>query len=238
MRSEEDDFGKWNLSLSEDTENRINEMICENSISDWNIEEVETSQFDEMACFLNDLDECHNEEKYLKVLQFDGMDDCSDNSVEPNICSKFELSKTVFGINCEEDAIIQIINFLRSFNFLWIALKCHSLCVIDESCFFCVIRSSSLRLRQERKRGPFLIKLNEFICNIDQYQSVLKFDFMQNLYDVVTCIEKTLQLIQQSLGDSIGTSIRRGFCQKCSNSQKNFVSYVNIEKKADADNFD
>ena len=161
--------------------------------------ETEAPLFDEMTCFIDDLEECHNQEYNLfydetKVLQLDGMDDYSDSNEELRMNSNLIIDKNVFEINCEVDAIIQLINFLRSFNFIWIALKCHSLCVIDESCFFCNIRSSFLRLRLERKKGPFLIKLNEFICHIDQYQSVLEFDFMQNMDDLVTCIEKTLQL--------------------------------------------
>ena len=53
------------------------------------------------------------------------------------------------------------------------------------------------------------------------------------MYDVVTCIEKTLQLVQVSIGDSLLLAVRRGFCQKCSYSPKTFVSCIDIEVKED-----
>ena len=52
-----------------------------------------------------------------QVPQFDGPNDEFDSF------ASFEKVKSVFGINCEEEGIIKVITFLRSFNFLWIAVR-------------------------------------------------------------------------------------------------------------------
>ena len=78
-------------------------------------------------------------------------------------------SKGIFGINCELKEVITLISFFRSWNTLWISTTEHSLCKLDKKCFLCNIRSSCLRIRQERKTGPRSLKLNEFTCQLDQY---------------------------------------------------------------------
>ena len=110
----------------EDTGNR------NNSFSNCTVDEMQISQLDELDCLADNLEECHDQDyKFIscenKILQFDGIDDCSDDNVDQNLNSKLTLDKAVFGINCEEEDVIHLINFLRSFNFVWIALKCHSL---------------------------------------------------------------------------------------------------------------
>ena len=129
------------------------------------------------------------------------LEDCSFSQLDGFEEESFLLErvKSVYGISCEAEGIRQLINFLRSFNFLWISMKSHPLCVIDEECFFCNIRSSALRLRIERRKGPLLLKLNEFICHIIQYKTVMKFDILNNLSNTNLCIENTLKMIEKLL---------------------------------------
>ena len=95
---------------------------------------------DELAQInLDEIDEA----RYQRIPQLDGFEDIGEKQVE----------KTVFGVNCANDQIIQIINFFRSFNLLWISRTSHSLCSLDKSCFFCNMRSACLRLRQCRQRA-------------------------------------------------------------------------------------
>ena len=121
-----------------------------------------------------------------EILQLDGFDDNSSNGSEQE--------KNIFGVNCEIRKISDLINFFRSFNFLWICMEQHTLCNIEQSCFFCNMRSSCLRLRQLREKGPRCLKLNEFICQLDKYVSILKWDWTSSNENLKTFIENTLKL--------------------------------------------
>ena len=167
-----------------------------------------------------------------QVPQYDGLDD------ESSTMEITEKIKTVFGINCENEGIIQLISFVRSFNFLWIACRSHPLCFIGVACFFCNIRSSVLRLRQERNKGPFLLKLNEFICHIDQYESKSKFNFLENLYDIQACINNTLQLINLDVDLGQFFSFRRACCKGSSNDEKEFILNVQFEDHQGKNSYD
>ena len=61
--------------------------------------------------------------------------------------------------------------------------------------FFCHIRSCTLRLRQERTKGPFAIKLNDFVSQIGQFEEKINFDFMDSLHNLESCIKSTFKLI-------------------------------------------
>jgi len=115
------------------------------------------------------------------IPQLDGIDDLSESSDQ---IEETEPSKDVFGINCEYQEIVQLMNFFRSFNVSWLSSKDHKLCWLDEECFFCNLRSMFLRLRQERIKGPFLLKLNEFVCSISKYEEILEYSFMDNLLQI------------------------------------------------------
>ena len=65
-----------------------------------------------------------------------------------------KLEKHVYAVKCELNGIKKNVNSLRSFNFLWISTDYHELCSKDQNCFFCNMRSSCLRLRQMREKGP------------------------------------------------------------------------------------
>ena len=120
--------------------------------------------------------------------QIDGMD----NLIEEESINQ---AKTVFATNCERNELVQLINFLRSLNNMWLLSAGHRLCKVDDDCFYCHSRSSFLRLRTERQKGPFALKLNEFVCQIGKYKSDLDFNLMSNLSNVKECIDKTLQLL-------------------------------------------
>ena len=96
------------------------------------------------------------------ICQLDGNDDFS-SELEDKPC------KSIFSVSCEVKQVINLINFFRSFNVLWISTTTHTLCSLNQNCFFCNIRSSCLRLRQERRTGPRCLKVNEFTCQLNQY---------------------------------------------------------------------
>ena len=128
------------------------------------------------------------------IPQLDGIDDLSDSSSDIEYA---EPCKFVYGIKCEHKEIIQLMNFFRSFNVSCLPSKDHNLCWLDEECFFCNLRSMFLRLRQERVKGPFLLKLTEFVWNISKYEEVLDYTLMNNLVEIEQNIEHTFKLIFQ-----------------------------------------
>ena len=93
----------------------------------------------------------------IVIPQLDGFDD---EDLE-DLCKR---ENKIFGVNCEIEEIIQLLNFFRSFNFMWISSNFHVLCCSDQTCFFCNMRSSCIRLRQVREKGPRWLKPNEYTC--------------------------------------------------------------------------
>ena len=122
------------------------------------------------------------------ISQLDGLDDI-------DLKDDDKAMKRIFAVNCEIKEIIQLVNFLRSFNFLWISPEYHCLCSSVDSCSFCHMRSSFLRLRKEREKGPRSLKLNEFISVLNQYDSILQWDWRTNLANLSKFIENTLRLL-------------------------------------------
>ena len=122
-----------------------------------------------------------------RIPQTDGMDDAFIEDRKPE--------KSIYGVNCSVNSIIQLFNLMRSFNFLWITMDSHKLCDISQSCFFCNMRSSSLRLRQSREKGPKSLQINEFVCQLFQYSSNLGWDWELNANDMLSFIENTIQLL-------------------------------------------
>ena len=154
------------------------------------------------------------------IPQLDGMGEISDSSDK---IEYVEPSKTVFGINCEHREVVQLMNFFRSFNVLWLSSQDHNLCWLDEDCFFCNLRSMFLRLRQERIKGPFLLKLNEFVCNMKKYEDILDYTLLDNLLEIEQNIENTLQLIFRFRKASPFFSTTLIDCEECSSNLDKFV---------------
>ena len=145
------------------------------------------------------------------------------------------VEKRVYAVNCELEGIKQIVTLLRSFNFLWISTEYHGLCSFDQNCFLCNMRSSCLRLRQMREKGPRSIKLTEFVSQLNQYESVLQWNWRDNLEDLPTFLEKTLELITKSeIKTSVSFVHREIQCENCkkdTNDQSNFIFTVDIEEQ-------
>ena len=122
------------------------------------------------------------------IPQLDG--NVSESSEDENIIKK------LFSVKCETRGIIQVLTFFRSLDFIWNSLSCHKLCSTKssgENCFFCHMRSSCLRLRATRGRGPKSLRLIEFTSQLNQYKSMLGWNWMENLTDLM--LEQQLKLL-------------------------------------------
>ena len=170
---------------------------------------------------------CTYEENNLHgpIPQFDG----SDGSYSYD---ESKLEKTIFSINCEIDEIVHLINFLRSSNVMWILQTSHKLCSLDAACFFCCTRSSCLRLRKTRpKSGPKSLKINEYICQLDQYTSILQWNWRHNKTDLSKFIENTLILISRcEVSIASKYFIQNKQCQKCEGNEEKIIFQIKIDE--------
>lgn len=64
------------------------------------------------------------------ICQLDGNDEISSEDNFEHPC------KEIYAVNCIDKQIINLVNFFRSFNSLWISLQNHQLCSLDQNCFF------------------------------------------------------------------------------------------------------
>ena len=60
------------------------------------------------------------------------------------------------------------------------------------------MRSSCLKLRKPREKGPRSLKSYEYICQLDKYESVLGWSWKSSKVDPVKFIENTLKLLMKS----------------------------------------
>ena len=167
-------------------------------------------------------------------------DVCQDNSKLPQLDGLEDQDlrkpeKHIYGINCEIREIVQLINFIRSFNFLWITPKSHWMCSQKQRCFFCYIRSSCLRLRKERKRGPKNIQLNEYANQLDQYMTILNWDCLENLSDFPIFIENTLRLIHTRENISPFFHTEDPNCNNCKHSSESIIIKIENVKLVESD---
>ena len=131
--------------------------------------------------------------KNWKISQLDGFDD--EDIEDEEIGNEAVEDKSVFALNCESEELIQMINFLRSLTTFWETDDSHKLCIFKKCCFFCYMRSSSLRLNEERRKGPKGLKISELVSQLGQYQEKLFINWRNLLLDGPTFIENTLKLI-------------------------------------------
>ena len=136
--------------------------------------------------------------------------------------------KRIYGINCEINNIIQMINFVRSFNFLWITRDMHWMCHISQDCFFCCLRSSCLRLRQEREKGPKLLQLNEYVNQLHQYDSLFGYNWRDDSNGISSFVENTLKLINNREDINNNFTLGSNDCQECKKNDS-FILRVKIE---------
>ena len=148
-----------------------------------------------------------------QIPQLDGFDEFLDESLEV-----LKQEKTIFSVNCHRKEIVQLLTFFRSFNSLWISLDKHALCNVDHSCFFCHMRSSCLKLRKPREKGPRGLKCYEYICQLDKYESELGWNWKSSNIDLAQFIENTLKLLMKN-ELSISTNIISTNYQ-CKNQEK------------------
>ena len=112
----------------------------------------------------------------------------------------------------------------------------HNLCNINEACFFCNMRSSCLRLRQTREKGPKGLQVKEFVCQLSQYDSKLGWNWKTNIDDVPKFIEKTLELMMKS-----GQDIRHHFAMPSNTQNHNgkgkdgFIFRFNVDSNQDGE---
>ena len=121
-----------------------------------------------------------------------------DGNVSESSEDEIKIIKSLFSVKCEVKDIIQILTFFRGLNFIWKSLPCHKMCSqksSDENCFYCHMRSSMIRLSASRGRGPKSLKLIEFTSQLKQYQSLLGWNWRENMADLPSFVENTLKLL-------------------------------------------
>ena len=97
--------------------------------------------------------------------------------------------KSVFGINCEVNEIIQLVNS-----------SSHCKCEFnqkqyEQNCFFCLMRSSCSRLCINRTKGPRSLKLNEITSQLFQYERNLDWNWKTEGHDLMMFLENTVKLL-------------------------------------------
>ena len=160
----------------------------------------------------------------MAIPQLDGCDDF-------DLSEKGNMEKQIYGVNCEINEIIQLINFVRSFNFLWISTDSHWLCSLHQECFFCYMRSTCLRLRKEREKGPKMVQLNEFVNQLFQYESLLGWNWRESATDMAKFIENTIRLIHKRETISPYLFLTDDDCQLCKEDISDCILKVDIEQK-------
>ena len=140
--------------------------------------------------------------------------------------------KRIYGINCEISNIIHMINFIRSFNFLWITRDTHWMCHISQDCFFCSLRSSCLRLRQEREKGPKTLQLNEYVNQLHQYNSLLGYNWMDDSNSISSFVENTLTLVNTREEIKNNFALGSDDCQECKK-RDGFILKVKVENSCE-----
>ena len=131
-------------------------------------------------------------DQYKLIPQHDGLEDEISSNGEEII------EKGLFSINCEEINIVHMLNFFRSFDLLWKQCRKHELCDPKENCFYCHMRSSSLRLNMGRKKGPKGMKMNEFVSQLNQYEVKLSINWRNLLLNLPEFCQYTLSLLRSS----------------------------------------
>ena len=147
-----------------------------------------------------------------------------DGNVSESSEEEMKIIKSLFSVKCETKEIIQILTFFRSFDFIWSSLACHKMCSSKSSgnnCFYCHMRSSCTRLNASRGRGPRSLKLIEFTSQLTQYQSLLGWNWMENLANLPRFVENTLILLKKHERRTTELfGIPELQCQKCQKIRK------------------
>ena len=125
------------------------------------------------------------------ILQVDGNCDAMDEEVVP---------WCLYSVNCDFQSLTTWINFFRSFNILWETSE-HCLCTLDipypeESfCFFCLMRSSCIRLRNRGQKGPKNLKPYEVISQLLQFERTAGISWLNLTENMEMFIKETIKLL-------------------------------------------
>ena len=172
------------------------------------------------------------------IPQFDGLDDI-------NLFEEEEVvDKKLFSVNCEQNEIPQLMNFFRSFHFLWKKSENHLMCNYDsksitQNCFFCLMRSSCLRLSTPRTKGPKSIKLTEFASQLNKYEINPCEKWTDLVLDLINFTQTTLELLEcdeNPIKSLFG--LPGGQCQNCRELTKpinEFIFEVNSSEFVEKD---
>lgn len=180
-----------NKNVNDDLNNVVSDVSICNS-KEMQSKDVSSNFMKSVVLSINDKESkcdetntCTDINNIFLISQLDGNDDFLSSTDEA------KPSKKVFAVNCELKEVTHLINFIRSFNTLWICTEYHPLCSLSENCFLCNIRSSCLRIRQERATGPKSLKVNEFTCQLNQYGS----NWRSSITDLSMFINQTVALL-------------------------------------------
>ena len=156
-----------------------------------NLDDVDI-YLDECQSAVTEVDEdvdlfLEGKEKY-NILQLDGLEDKG-------------VSKKYFSVNCKVEELIVLINFFRCFENLWNSSIQHALCIFDKdksNCFFCLMRSTCLRINTPRLTGPKSLKIVEFVSQLSKYEESFNWDWIEDVSDMTALIENTIKLLISS----------------------------------------
>ena len=161
----------------------------------------------------------------IRIPQFDG--NMSESGEDDQI-----VNKTMYSINCEMSEIIQVITFFRSFDFYWKYLENHKVCEPNksaENCFLCHMRSSCLRLNNQRSKGPRSLKIIEFTSQLNLFKSTLGWNWTKNAGDFPSFLENTLRLVAKFEPESSSLfGLPSVQCNKC-HEERNFPKKLIFE---------
>ena len=152
-------------------------------------------------------------DQVYQLLQVDGNIDI-DEEVVPNC---------LYSMNCENKLLVTWLNFFRGLNVLWESPS-HSLCqLIPQNleicpCFFCMMRSSCLRLKKRGQKGPKSLKTYEVLSQLGQFE-IFGLSWKNLVEDMPTFIKQTLSLLCNS-NQNIKEQLTPFdvMCQKCKQS--------------------
>ena len=127
----------------------------------------------------------------------------------------------LYGVKCEEVQIIQMLNFFRSFDLLWRHNEEHQLCNPKSNCFYCHMRSSMLRLTSDRRKGPKVLKMNEIVSQLNQYEEIQQINWRDNMLDLPAFTRNTVSLLNVNTKLHSMFGLPEGQCQKCKMKTRN-----------------
>ena len=175
-----------------------------------NLEDVDI-YLDECQLAVTEVDEnvdvFFEDKEKCNILQLDGLEEEGD-------CKKY------FSVNCKIEELVVLINFFRCFKNLWNTSIEHPLCIFDKdksNCFFCLMRSTCLRINTPRTTGPKSLKIVEFVSQLSKYQEVFNWDWIEDVFDMTALIENTFKLLESSETSAIDNFVLQKHCIQCEN---------------------